>query len=214
MDSLLGELTDVELVWKDPISEMDMYQRAGFGATICFNNLYGFLLIPPMMSYEKYGRDPQKRGLKSQVSEQIICFVYIVAFAIHMLFQLYYQVSANILIGNLVSQPILFWRYVVGPLNSPFCFLLILFINSYQNQCFIAMLEAHSLKFLSVVILGRLPAIIDDFIARFLALSNLAIGLYLALVNWFTTFAIAHKLIFSCLPAFLLYIHGIQLNFK
>ena len=62
-------VTDINLRWKDPISQMDPYQKAGVGGTICFLYLYGAVLILPILSFEKYGRDPQKRGLKSQVRD-------------------------------------------------------------------------------------------------------------------------------------------------
>ena len=67
MAKLLKVVTDVDLSWKDPISELDPYQKAGVGVSICFICLFGSILIPPILSFEKYGRDPRKRGLKSQV---------------------------------------------------------------------------------------------------------------------------------------------------
>ncbi len=214
MDSLLRELTDVELVWKDPISNQDMYQKTAFGGTICITNLIGAILIPPIMSFEKYGRDPQKRDLKSQVSERISYFPVCIEYLLHIWFQLYFQLAANNFIGNLVSTPILFWRHVFGPVNSFFYYYFMLLNNNYIFQIFIILSEIYSLKFLTVVILKRIPTIIDDFVARFLSMSNLAIGILLALLNCFTALFAAHELIFTGYPVFILQAQRVQLNFK
>ncbi len=72
MASLTDILSNFDLSWKDPISGLDVHQKALIGAWIGFTNVYGFLLIMPMVFFEKYGRDPQKRGLKSQVCILII----------------------------------------------------------------------------------------------------------------------------------------------
>ncbi len=67
MSSLTDILSNFDLSWKDPICGLDAYQKALIGAWIGFTNAYGLLFILPMVLFEKYGRDPQKRGLKSQV---------------------------------------------------------------------------------------------------------------------------------------------------
>ncbi len=62
-------VTDIDLSWTDPVYQLKSHQCSMIGATILIQNLYGALLILPYLPYEKYGQDPQKRGLKTQVSK-------------------------------------------------------------------------------------------------------------------------------------------------
>ncbi len=103
----------------------------------------------------------------------------------------------------LVAIPLYFWRYVIGPLNDHvfvyFHFAVVCFII----QVLLNRFESHALHLISVVILKRMPLVIDDFMARFLACFNLVISSLMALFQCFSTLEDFGKLRYTGRPTFL-----------
>ncbi len=75
IEQLLDEVSDMDLFWTNPFEELSIFAKVAIGITLCFAYIFGFVIIRPILSFEKHGGDPQKRGLKNQVDIDVICFL-------------------------------------------------------------------------------------------------------------------------------------------
>ncbi len=123
------------------------------------------------------------------------------------------QISIVILVSNWITMPVTFWRYVIGPVSVQSYLVLLAGANSYVFNIFVNRIEVDMFRFVSVVVLNRMPNIIDDFLARFLGLTNFVIGFLLMVVNSFTSYAFNLELYLTGRPVFLR-ANETQLTFK
>ncbi len=64
---MVTNVSNIDLSWKDPYLDLTLSHRVAIGTVICLVYFIGVLTFPPVLSFERYGADPQKRGLKNQV---------------------------------------------------------------------------------------------------------------------------------------------------
>ncbi len=65
------DLTDFDLSWYDPYSLIKIGGKICLSFSICITWLIGVFLHIGFYSFERYGGDPQKRGLPSQVHNYV-----------------------------------------------------------------------------------------------------------------------------------------------
>ncbi len=63
----IGQFSDLSLTWKDPVSELSSLHCSLLGIILVFSYIFGYITLPPILSFERFGGDPQKRGLNNQV---------------------------------------------------------------------------------------------------------------------------------------------------
>ncbi len=117
--------------------------------------------------------------------------------------QLLYQLGLLVLCNYLIIIPLFAWRYVIRPLDNHFYWFLNVTVISFILQVFLNRFESHALQFITLVVLKRMPLIIDDFMARFLACANVVISFLLCLVNTYDTASYNNELRYTGLPTFL-----------
>ena len=92
-----------------------------------------------------------------------------------------------IVICNWLTIPMAFWRIIIGPIEESkvywaWCFV----INFYTYGLFLPGMEQLLVKFLSIVILKRIPPIQDDFFGWFLLQTNTLLASMFAIINCYT----------------------------
>ncbi len=60
-------ITEVDMSWSDPYNKLSLAVKTLLGIFIGFTWVFGSLLLFALISFERYGGDPQKRGLRAQV---------------------------------------------------------------------------------------------------------------------------------------------------
>ncbi len=66
-DKLIENLTFTES-WNDPYNKLSVGVQAGLGVFIILILVIGSVILLGIIHFERYGADPQKRGLSGQVS--------------------------------------------------------------------------------------------------------------------------------------------------
>ncbi len=160
-------ITDIDLTWSDPANVFSDYMWMKV-IQVCVSVLVlilGTALILGMISFEKYGEDPQKRGLLNQLLSQL----FAIAIPVHWILIL-----------------IRLWRLLIGPFNT---FLFVVWISTlsvslYSSvQCIV---EYSVIKFMSVVVQKRVLPVVDDFFGLFFWGLNSLMSFWLLLISSFT----------------------------
>ncbi len=66
---MASNLTEIDLSWIDPYFTLNLKSKSILASYIVIVLLIGTLLNVGIVSFERYGADPQKRGLTNQVNK-------------------------------------------------------------------------------------------------------------------------------------------------
>ena len=85
-----------------------------------------------------------------------------------------------------IFTPCMFWRMVIGPVTG-ISFWIYWFMASTAIFFFVFLVAEYFLvKYLSIVIFGRILPIMDDFFALFVQVSNAIVAAVFGLINCYT----------------------------
>ena len=86
----------------------------------------------------------------------------------------------------LICTPFNIWRMTVGPVSGSAFWFWVFTANFTIFFVFLGSYEYIALKFLTVVIFGKIISVVDDFSSSFLFLTNVVIGSMLGILNLYT----------------------------
>ena len=113
--------------------------------------------------FEMFGGDFRKRSILNQLVSQMI---------------------ATLVVANWLTLPVTIYRITVGSVASASVYWFWCFVtNAYTYGIFIPAAEHLLIKYISVVVLKRLPTVQDDFFGLFLFLANQIVSAFLSIVN-------------------------------
>ena len=190
-------LTDLDLSWQDPYNlvQESMALKITLTSLIIFVLIFGTVCYISLTIYERYGEDSQKRQLVNQV---LGAGLGRVDHGFTLDFQLISNICVLTLIMYWLNTPLLLWRILVSPVIGKFWWFWWSLSTFYAYADGLAGLEITLVKFY-LSRNTRLPAK-DDFLAKFLAITNLVIGSLFGLVNCYTEEGFQSELRSSGLP--------------
>ncbi len=163
----MANVTDLVLTWSDPFEVFNDYLWIKIiqVAVPTLVLIIGTVLLLGMISYEKYGEDPQKRGLFNQLLSQLFTIT---------------------VLAYWVIIPVRIIRLLTGPLN-----LVLYWIWAFSLNCFIYsanlyIAEYFLMKFISIVVKKQVLPFLEDFFGFFLAVFNFVISVWLLVISSFT----------------------------
>lgn len=117
-------------------------------ARLTLGNFFYLALI----HYEKYGGDPMKRTAINQIIS-LICM--------------------TLVINSLVSQPIVTWSFIVGPVSGPLANFALFDAGATNGMMLICFAQIVALQNLQAFKFPTFSSVDEDFLARFLSIWNI-----------------------------------------
>ena len=151
-------LSDIHLDWSDPYRYLDGFTKTKYSilvSSIAYM-IIGTLVIFCVIAFERYGGDPQKRSIQNQII---------------------FHIGILVIIYSWILIPLQMWRISAGPLDyhAAQCMVFLKIMALLTHGLYVA--EYIMFRYFTLVILKRVPPIIDDFVTQYLAAANFTISL-------------------------------------
>ncbi len=187
MTTFESPISKLDLGWKDPFAALN-----GFTITKIFIGLLivgllvsGTLLYIGITSFEKYGGDPQKRGLFNQVS--LKKWNHFARIFLLFLPQIHSQICIHAVIYYWFMLPMTFWRFTSGPiLQTNILWLRSFVFCTHTHLMFTYFAEYLLLKYFAIVIKKRVLEILDEFWSIFVLFFNLLLAIILTTLECYS----------------------------
>ncbi len=196
-------LTNLDLDWTDPYNQLN--GNHGVKAMIItfqsISLMAWTVLAFGIISHERFGGDPQKRGLLNQVRNILMWLL-----SWHdidwqsLYFKTLSQTVAMLLVFSWFYVPIITWRIIGGPIVGRMFWMFMLTSSLVTFFLGFAILEYCLIKFLAIVVMKRMLTILDDIFALFSFLCILLISGLLAGLALYNTDSLMFEKRFAGLP--------------
>ncbi len=181
---MVTDFTAIDLTWSDPFNIFDDYlwiKIIQISVPI-MSLVLGNALLLGMISYEKYGEDPQKRGLLNQIFSQLFSLTIICYW---------------------IFIPFRTWRFLISPFNSLFYWIWIVTLSIYIYSVLLYIVEYSIIKFIVVVVKKQVLPLMDDFFIVFFFGFNKVMSLWMLMISSFTIGLNKERLKVLGIPEFL-----------
>ena len=181
---MIANTTDIDLDWSDPFDIFNDYPCIKVIQVVVsiIVLILGTCLLLGMISYEKYGEDPQKRGLFNQILSQIF---------------------AMTIVGYSILIPFRIARLLIGPFSEALFWIWVTVLSCFTYSVVLCTTEYSVIKFISIVVKRQVLPLVDDFFGRFFFGFNTLMSIWLLTISAFTTDFTKEKFKILGLPDFI-----------
>ncbi len=145
--------------------------------------IIGTVLLGIIIQYEKYGEDPQKRGLSNQVNTRKFEVVINIICLPDFTFQLMATVARLTFAYFWFLFPLNVWSTIIPPITYNAQYFWYFLVLTYLVAISMTGWEIMLIRFWIIVVTKRMLPLMDDFFGWFLQWANVTVGLWMALVG-------------------------------
>ncbi len=181
-------------VWQDPYAIVynNLWLKLILGVFVISITITGTLLVMGLISYEKFGGDPQKRGIFNQLIAQML---------------------SVILVCQWISASLTFWKTTMGPLTINFlAWTAALCLRFFLMFIILTGIEYMTIKYVSVIVMRRVLPIQDDFFGHFAIVCNLALTTWIVIVCSYSDLSALAVVRFQGLPDLIASTEGLSMK--
>ncbi len=164
---MISNVTNIDLTWQDQFAIFDDYVWMKVIQVIVpiFVLILGTGLLLGMISFEKYGEDPRKRGLFNQLLSQLFSIT---------------------ILSYWIIIPFRIFRLMIAPLNPFFYWIWATILSYFTYSAALCTTEYSIIKFFSIVVKKQVLPLADDFFGLFFWRFNAVISMWMFIISSFT----------------------------